>query len=212
MEWMKILEIIAGTSVFLSVIKWIFLPSYRLSLRKKDFNEFTTETNNLIDFCKTYQQNPTSKSEIQVQNFFNQFLGYSKYHYSIFLEKFQDIWDFRSKLSDLQYASALITQKVENNKAKLYYRFTEKKLKIGEKISINTIFAGLILYILLIVFELFFLKTCITEGYFSQSSYDQVKLYALGFFVLGYTTAIIVGSKFSIALSLKNTFDIQDKN
>lgn len=212
MDWVKILEVVAGAGVLLSILRWLFLPSYRLSLRKKDFGEFSTETDSLIDFCKVFEQDRNSKSEIQLQNAFNQFLGYSKYHYSVFFEKFKLLWDFKSKFSDLKYSGFLITQKVENNKAKLYYRFKEKTLKYGEMISIWIIGFGSILYILLIIFELFFLNMLITKGYFSQSSYDQVKLYALGFFVLGYTTAIIVGSKFSIALSLKNTFDIQDKN
>src|SRR5690606_31958515 len=147
-------------------------------------------------------------SEIQLQNAFNQFLGYSKYHYSIFFEKFKILWNFKSKFSDLKYAGFLITQKVENNKAKLYFRFKERTLETGEKIGVATIFAGSILYILLILFELFFLKICIAEGWFSQSSYDQVKLYSLIVFVLCYASAAILGSKFGVALSLKDVFDI----
>lgn len=211
MDWLKFLEIIVGAGVVLSMAKWIFLPSYRLSLRKKDFSEFTTETDKLIEFCKKYEQDPTSKSEIQLQNAFNQFLGYSKYHYSIFFEKFKELWNFKSNFSNLKYAGSLIIQKVENNKAKLYYRFKERTLQCGERISIFTIIVGSILYILLIAFELAFLKMCITEGYFSQASYDHVKFYSLIFFVIGYVTATFVGSKFGIALSLKNIFDIHDK-
>lgn len=212
MDWVKILEVVAGAGVLLSILRWLFLPSYRLSLRKKDFGEFSTETDTLIDFCKVFEQDPTSKSEIQLQNAFNQFLGYSKYHYSVFFEKFKSLWDFKSKFSDLKYSGFLITQKVENNKAKLYYRFKESTLKRGEKISIAIIIAGSILYILLIIFEFSVLNILITKEHFSQSSYDQFKLYSLLVFVLCYATAALLGSKFGVALSLKDTFDIQEKN
>lgn len=212
MEWVKILEVVAGAGVLLSILRWLFLPSYRLSLRKKDFGEFSTETDTLIDFCKVFEQDPTSKSEIQLQNAFNQFLGYSKYHYSVFFENFKSLWDFKGKFSDLKYSGFLITQEVENNKATLYYRFKKKTIKYGEMISICIIGLGSILYILLIIFELFFLKICITEGYFNQSSYDQIKLYSLVVFVLCYATAALLGSKFGVALSLKDIFNIQEKS
>lgn len=211
MDWIKVLEIVAGAGVLLSILKWLFLSSYRLSLRKKNFGEFSTETDTLINFCKTFEQDPSSKSEIQLQNAFNQFLGYSKYHYSIFFEKFKSLWNFKDKFADLKYSGFLITQKIENNKAKLYYRFKESTLKKGEKISITIIIVGSILYILLIIFELFALNILITKGHFSQLSYDQFKLYSLLVFVLCYATAALLGSKFGVALSLKDTFDIQEK-
>ncbi|SEL81935.1 hypothetical protein [Acinetobacter sp. DSM 11652] len=212
MDWIKVLEIVAGAGVLLSILKWLFLSSYRLSLRKKNFGEFSTETDTLINFCKAFEQDPSSKSEIQLQNAFNQFLGYSKYHYSIFFEKFKSLWNFKDKFADLKYSGFLITQKVENNKAKLYYRFKESTLKRGEMISIFIIGLGSILYILLITFELFALNILITKGYFTQSSYNQVKLYALLVFVLCYAAAALLGSKFGVALSLKDTFDIQEKS
>ncbi|WP_151766674.1 hypothetical protein [Acinetobacter seifertii] len=209
---LKLLEIVVGIGVFGSILKWIFSPNYRLSLRKKDFKEFSTETDSLMSFCEAYKLDPTSKAEIQLQNAFNEFLGSSKYHYSNFLENFHKIWNFRSKFSDLNYAGFLIFQKVTDQKAELHYRLKERTIKIIENIGIVVIVSGSILYILLIIFELFFLKMCLTEGYFSQASYDKVKLYSLSIFILCYTCAAIVGSKFGIALSLKDTFNIKDKN
>ncbi|MDC5574021.1 hypothetical protein V8P92_10480 [Acinetobacter baumannii] len=209
--FLKLLEIVAGISVFGSILKWIFSPNYRLSLRKKDFKEFSADTNNLISFCEAYEKSPTSKSHIQLQNAFNEFLGSSKYHYSIFLHNFREIWNFRSKLWDLGYAGFLIVQKVVENKAELHYRLRIKTIKNIEKISIYIITAGSLLYILLIFFELFFLKTCLTKGYFNQASYDKIKLYSLSIFVICYVCAVFFGSKSGTALSLKDTFNIKDK-
>ncbi|HGU9767540.1 TPA: hypothetical protein ACNFOO_003051 [Acinetobacter baumannii] len=209
--FLKLLEIVAGISVFGSILKWIFSPNYRLSLRKKDFKEFSADTNNLISFCEAYEKSPTSKSHIQLQNAFNEFLGSSKYHYSIFLHNFREIWNFRSKLWDLGYAGFLIVQKVVENKAELHYRLRIKTIKNIEKISIYIITAGSLLYILLIFFELFFLKTCLTKGYFNQASYDKIKLYSLSIFVICYVCAVFLGSKSGTALSLKDTFNIKDK-
>ncbi len=157
-SFLKILEVIAGISVFGSILKWIFSPNYRLSLRKKDFKEFSAETNNLISFCEAHELDPTSKSHIQLQNAFNEFLGSSKYHYSIFLYNFREIWNFRSKFWDLGYAGFLIIQKVVDNKAELHYRLRIETIKNIEKISIYIITVGSFLYVLLIFFEFFSLK------------------------------------------------------
>ncbi|KCX17189.1 hypothetical protein [Acinetobacter sp. 1264765] len=209
--FLKILEVIAGISVFGSILKWIFSPNYRLSLRKKDFKEFSAETNNLISFCEAHELDPTSKSHIQLQNAFNEFLGSSKYHYSIFLYNFREIWNFRSKFWDLGYAGFLIIQKVVDNKAELHYRLRIDTIKNIEKISIYIITVGSFLYVLLIFFEFFFLKTYLTKGYFDQASYDKIKLYSLSIFVICYVCAAIFGSKSGTALSLKDTFNIKDK-
>ncbi|MBT1522588.1 hypothetical protein [Acinetobacter pittii] len=209
--FLKILEVIAGISVFGSILKWIFSPNYRLSLRKKDFKEFSAETNNLISFCEAHELDPTSKSHIQLQNAFNEFLGSSKYHYSIFLYNFREIWNFRSKFWDLGYAGFLIIQKVVDNKAELHYRLRIETIKNIEKISIYIITVGSFLYVLLIFFEFFFLKTYLTKGYFDQASYDKIKLYSLSIFVICYVCAAIFGSKSGTALSLKDTFNIKDK-
>ncbi|MBU0371677.1 hypothetical protein KN506_18780, partial [Acinetobacter baumannii] len=86
MEWFKIIvEALVGLGFLGTVIKWFFLPRFRIDLRKKNFEKDKIELDNYLDLCKKFSQKLLQP--IQFQYATNHFLGTTRYHYSLFNER-----------------------------------------------------------------------------------------------------------------------------
>ncbi|WP_228258941.1 hypothetical protein [Acinetobacter pittii] len=95
MEWFKIiLEALVGLGFLGTVIKWFFLPRFRIELRKKNFEKDKIELDNYLDACEKFNQDENSLQPIQFQYITNQFLGTNRYHYSLFNKRINNLWNF----------------------------------------------------------------------------------------------------------------------
>ncbi|WP_228259720.1 hypothetical protein [Acinetobacter pittii] len=67
MEWFKIiLEALVGLGFLGTVIKWFFLPRFRIELRKKNFEKDKIELDNYLDACEKFNQDENSLVSIRL--------------------------------------------------------------------------------------------------------------------------------------------------
>lgn len=206
MEWLNIIIAILGLSAVNFIFKWLFSKKFRESLRKNDFKNICQETDEYNDYTKD-----SSKENWQLQNATNQFLGTGKFHYSLIISNFKKYWDFRNKVRDLSFAFSFIEQKIENDKAELFYKYSRKNLRRVEKYNIWICVLIALLYIFTTLFEMFFLNKIITSYDFDILFYTTVRTVILTIVLLLLPISALLGSKASTALGLRNIFDIKDK-
>ncbi|MDO7513165.1 hypothetical protein Q5M59_00460 [Acinetobacter baumannii] len=211
MEWFKIIvEALVGLGFLGTVIKWFFLPRFRIDLRKKNFEKDKIELDNYLDLCKKFSQKLLQP--IQFQYATNHFLGTTRYHYSLFNERINNLWNFNKVFSNLNHGYFFLKQVVENNQAHLEYIFKEKTIKKIRSISITILICAAFIYLGLIIFEVFFLKELISSKSINKDTYAFYKILSGVIYVVLVLGASYFGGKASTALSLKDIFDIRDKN
>ncbi len=207
MDWANLVISILSLSVVSFISKWLFSKNFRENLRKNDFKQIRVETDEYNDYISSN----SSKEPWQLQNATNQYLGTGKFHYSIIIRNFKKTWDFRDKVRDLNFAWSFIEQKEENENAELFYRLKKSTIKFIEQANIWICVIAALSYCGAIIFELVWLEIAISNSNFSKDSYDHWKLIVLTFFVICLPICAYWGSKASVALSLKDTFDIKNK-
>lgn len=206
MEWLNILIAILGLSAVNFIFKWLFSKKFRETLKKNDFKNICEETDEYNSYIIDY-----NKENWQLQNATNQFLGTDKFHYSLIIRNFKKYWDFRNKVRDLDFAFNLIEQKLENDKAELFYKYSIKTIKRIEKYNIWICVLVAILYIFAILFEMFFLNIIIANYGFDENLYKNFRAIILAILLILVPISALLGSKASTALGLRNIFDIKDK-
>lgn len=206
MEWLNIIIAILGLSTVNFIFKWLFSKKFRESLRKSDFKNICQETDEYNKYTKD-----SSKENWQLQNATNQFIGTGKFHHSLIIRNFKKHWDFRNKVRDLSFAFSLIEQKIENDKAELFYKYSRKNLRRVEKYNIWICVLIALLYIFATLFEMFFLNKIITRYDFDVLFYEAVRTIVLTIVLLLLPISALLGSKASTALGLKDVFDIKDR-
>ena len=213
MEWFKIiLDAFLGLGILGTVIKWFFLPRFRIELRKKNFEKDKVELDHYLDFRSKFNQNKNSFQPIQFQYATNHFLGTTKYHYSLFNERINNLWNFNKTFSNLNHGYFFLKQVVENNQAYLEYIFKEKTIKKIKSISIVILIFSAFVYLLLVIFEVFFLNNLILNKIINKDIYTFYKIISSIIYVFMILGASYFGGKASSALSLKDIFDVRDKN
>lgn len=211
MEWFKIIwEALLGLGILGTVIKWFFLPRFRIELRKKNFEKDKVELDHYLNFRSKFNQNENSLQPIQFQYATNHFLGTTKYHYSLFNERINNLWNFNKTFSNLNHGYFFIKQVVENNQAYLEYIFKEKTIKKIRSISITILFFAAFVYLCLVIFEIFFLNELILNKIINKNIYDFYKIISCIIYVVLVLGASYFGGKASSALSLKDIFDVRD--
>lgn len=212
MEWVKlIVEVLLGLGFLGTVIKWFFLPRFRIELKKKNFKEDQVELDNYLDACKKFNQDENSLQPIQFQYITNQFLGTNRYHYSLFNKKINNLWNFNKIFSDLNFSYFFLKQTIENDQAYLEYIFKEKTIKNIKSTAITILICAAIVYLGFVIFELFFLKELILNERIDNDVYTFYKILCSVIYVVLFIGASYFGGKASTALYLKDIFDIRDK-
>ncbi|MFV5516981.1 hypothetical protein [Acinetobacter gerneri] len=206
MELASVIVSILGLSWVIFCFKWLFSRDFRETLKRNVFKNICEET----DEYNKYVSEP-SKENWQLQNATNQYLGTGKFHYSLIIRNFKKTWDFRDKIRDLNFAWFFIEQKIENENAELLYTRKKSTIEFIKHANILICVIAAISYCSAIIFELVWLETAIKNWSFSKESYDHWRLIVLTFFVIFIPICAYWGSKASVALSLKDTFDIQEK-
>ena len=206
MELASVIVSILGLSWIIFCFKWMFSRDFRETLKRNVFKNIREETDEYNKYITE-----SSKEDWQLQNATNQYLGTGKFHYSISIKNFKKTWDFRDKVRDLNFAWSFIEQKEENENAELFYRLKKSTIKFIEQANIWICVIAALSYCGAIIFELVWLETAIRNWNFSKESYDHWRLIVLTFFVICLPICAYWGSKASVALSLKGTFDIQEK-
>lgn len=213
MEWVKlIVEVLLGLGFLGTVIKWFFLPRFRIELKKKNFKEDKVELDNYLDACNKFNQDNNSLQPIQFQYITNQFLGTNRYHYSLFNKRINNLWNFNKIFSDLNFSYFFLKQTIENNQAYLEYIFKEKTIKSIKSIAITILICAAIVYLGFVTFELFFLKELILNEQIDKDVYSYYKVICGLVYIVLFIGASYFGGKASTALYLKDIFDIRDKN
>lgn len=212
MEWVKlIVEVLLGLGFLGTVIKWFFLPRFRIELKKKNFKEDQVELDNYLDACKKFNQDENSLQPIQFQYITNQFLGTNRYHYSLFNKRINNLWNFNKIFSDLNFSYFFLKQTIENDQAYLEYIFKEKTIKNIKSTAITILICAAIVYLAFVIFELFFLKELILNERIDNDVYTFYKILCSVIYVVLFIGASYFGGKASTALYLKDIFDIRDK-
>jgi hypothetical protein len=212
MEWVKlIVEVLLGLGFLGTVIKWFFLPRFRIELKKKNFKEDQVELDNYLDACKKFNQDENSLQPIQFQYITNQFLGTNRYHYSLFNKRINNLWNFNKIFSDLNFSYFFLKQTIENDQAYLEYIFKEKMIKNIKSTAITILICAAIVYLAFVIFELFFLKELILNERIDNDVYTFYKILCSVIYVVLFIGASYFGGKASTALYLKDIFDIRDK-
>ena len=206
MELASVIVSILGLSWIIFCFKWMFSRDFRETLKRNVFKNIREETD---EYNKYITESP--KEDWQLQNATNQYLGTGKFHYSLIIRNFKKTWDFRDKVRDLNFAWSFIKQKEENENAELFYTRKKSTIKFIERANIWICVIAALSYCGAIIFELVWLETAIRNQNFSKESYDHWRLIILTFFLICLPICAYWGSKASVALSLKDTFDIQEK-
>lgn len=207
MEWLNIIIAILGLSFVNFVFKFIFSKTFRETLKKNDFKNICVETDEYNDYI-----NDSTKEVWQLQNATNQYLGTDRFHYSLIKRNFKKYWDFRNKIRDLNYAFIFIKQNIESENAELIYKYSINTLKRIETYNIWICVVVAILYALAIIFEMFFMNKVVLNYGFNVDSYGFFRTVVLTVMVLLLPISVLLGSKATTALGLKNVFEIQEKN
>lgn len=206
MEWIKIFISALGLSTTIYIFKIIFSKRFRESLRKNDFKSIKEETDEFIKYIKENNQ------IIQLQNATNQYLGTNKFHYSLIINNFQNHWNYRNLIKDLQFSFFYIEQKIIDNNAELYYKYSIKTLKRIEKYNIILCACAAFLYVLVIFFERFLIPHILLKYNFDINIFNYIKLTLLIITFILIPLTVFFGSKATIALSLQDTFKIKEKS
>ncbi|WP_151798243.1 hypothetical protein [Acinetobacter bereziniae] len=209
MEWVNIIIAILGLSVVNFTSKWFFSKKFRESLRKNDFKNIRVETDEYNNYIFDTEK---EKEPWQLQNATNQYLGTDKFHYSLIKKYFKKSWDFRDKVRDLNFSLTFIKQHVKDEKAYLMYRYHLPTLKRIEKYNIWICVAVAISYILAILFEVFLLEKMVTSFTMNEQLYNTIRTIILGLLVVLLPLSVFMGSKASVAIGLKQYFEIKEKN
>ncbi len=213
MEWVKlIVEVLLSLGFLGTVIKWFFLPRFRIELKKKNFKEDKVELDNYLDACEKFNQGENSLQPIQFQYITNQFLGTNRYHYSLFNKRINNLWNFNKLFSDLNFSYFFIKQNIVNDQAYLEYTFKEKTIEKIKSTAITILFFAVLVYLGLIIFEVFFLQDLILSKRIDNNAYSFYKILSCVVYVGLILGASYFGGKASTALYLKDIFDIKDKN
>lgn len=213
MEWVKlIVGALLGLGFFGTVIKWIFSPRFRMELKKKNFKDDKIELDNYLDACAKFNQKKSSLQPIQFQYETNHFLGTNRYHYSLFNKRINNLWNFNKLFSDLNFSYFFLKQTIENNQAYLEYTFKEKTINIVKFTAITILIFSALVYLGLIVFELFYLNKLISSKIIDRDVYSFYKIFGCIIYVVLIIGASYFGGKASTALYLKSIFDIRDKS
>ncbi len=206
MEWLNIIITVLGLSFINFTFKFVFSKKFRETLRKNDFKNIRDES----DEYNNYTSDST-KQTWQLQNATNQYLGLDKFHYSLVIRNFKKYWDFRNKVRDLNFAFTFIEQKIENENAELIYKYSTDTLKRIEKYNFLVCVMVAIVYILAILFEMFLLDRIVINYGFNEHLYQAIKTVLLTIIVFLLPISALLGSKATIALGLKEVFEIKEK-
>lgn len=213
MEWVKlIVGALLGLGFFGTVIKWFFSPRFRLEVKKKNFKEDKIELDNYLEACKKFNQNKNSLQPIQFQYATNHFLGTNRYHYSLFNKRINNLWNFNKIFSDLNHGYFFLKQSIENNQAYLEYTFKEKTIKNVKSTAIIILICAALVYLGLVIFEVFFLEELTSSKRIDKDAYSFYKILSCIVYVVLIIGASYFGGKASTALYLKDIFDIRDKS
>ncbi len=211
MEWAKfIIEVFVGLGFLGVTFKWIFSPRFRLELTKKNFEKDKLEIDNYLDSCDQFNRNLIHP--VQFQYATNIFLGTTKFHYSLFNERIKNLWNFKKVFSELNYSYSFIKQVVVNNQAHLKYVFKEKTIKNIRLVAVIIFFLAVLVYLGVVIFEIFFLNEFLSSQQINKNDYTFYKLFLTVLYVILILMASFFGGKASVALSLKDTLDIREKN
>lgn len=211
MEWLKLLiESLLGLGVLGIAFKWVFSPRFRISLRKKNFQEDKNELDTYLEAHKRFRENLITP--IQFQYVTNSFLGTTKFHYSLLSDRIERLWNFNKVLSDLNYSYFFVKQVIRDDQASLEYIFKRKTLKKIMFGAISIFFLAVLFYIGLVIFEIFFLNELLSQNKIDKETYIIYKGYSIVLYVILIFGASFFGGKASTAIALKDTFDIQEKN
>ncbi|GAB01498.1 hypothetical protein [Acinetobacter sp. NBRC 100985] len=213
MEWVKlIVGVLLGLGFFGTMIKWIFSPRFRMELKKKNFKEDKIELDNYLEACKKFNQNKNSLQPIQFQYATNHFLGTNRYHYSFFNKRINNLWNFNKIFSDLNHGYFFLKQSIENNQAYLEYTFKEKTIKNIKSTAIIILICAALVYLGLVIFEVFFLEELTSSKRIDKDAYSFYKILSCIVYVVLIIGASYFGGKASTALYLKDIFDIRNKS
>lgn len=118
----SILSVGAVSAVFLSLLKYIFLPQYRLELNRKKHSDDATAV--LKYYNETYKANPTNpKSKFELQKATNAAFGTTRFNYELIFMLFdRDERDVEGIAKDIQKRWILI--KLDYTQKKINSRLT----------------------------------------------------------------------------------------
>ncbi|NUF13936.1 hypothetical protein, partial [Acinetobacter oleivorans] len=121
----SILSVSAVSAVFLSLLKYIFLPQYRLELNRKKHSD--DETAVLKYYTETYKANRTNpKSKFELQKATNAAFGTTRFNYELIFMLFdRDERDVESIAKEIQKRWILI--KLDYAQKKINARLTVKQ-------------------------------------------------------------------------------------
>lgn len=210
MDLLKILEIFAPLSFFGTVLWWLISPRFRLKLKKKKFEDDVKELDSFLEIRDNFLNKKNIKP-IQMQYAMDHFLGTTKYHYGLFIDRIDDMWNFKQNFSDLKYSSFFINQEIkESGEIYFQYSFKKKTLKIIYRSSIFIVTLAAVLYLILVSTEMIFSQRY--SNFFSSELSLEFKINFWLSYIFILTLAIIFGSKATIALGLQKVFDIREIN
>jgi len=174
MDFLKILEFFTGLSFFSTALWWLISPRFRLKLKKKNFSDDIIELDNFLEIRDNFLNKKDIKP-IQMQYALDHFLGTTKYHYGLFIEKIDGMWNFKQNLSDLKYSNFFINQEVrENGEIYFQYNVKIKTLKIIYRISIFIVTLAAVLYFTIVSSEMIFSQRY--SNFFSSEMYFNFKI------------------------------------
>lgn len=121
----SILSVSAVSAVFLSLLKYIFLPQYRLELNRKKHSDNATAV--LKYYTETYKANRTNpKSKFELQKATNAAFGTTRFNYELIFMLFdRDERDVESIAKEIQKRWILI--KLDYAQKKINARLTVKQ-------------------------------------------------------------------------------------
>lgn len=99
-----------------------------------------------------------------------------------------------------------------NNQAHLKYVFKEKTIKNIRLVAVIIFILAVLVYLGVVIFEIFFLNEFLSSQQINKNDYTFYKLFLTVLYVILILMASFFGGKASVALSLKDTFDIREKN
>lgn len=206
MEWIQLIISLLGLSFVRYFWKLIFSKKFRETLRRNDFKNSRDEAD---EFIKYIEELP--KEIIQLQNATNYYLGTDKFHYSFIIPRFRNCWNFKNNIKDLIFSSTFIEQKIENNNAQLFYKYSIENLKRIEKYNVLFFVVIACVYVIAIFFEIVFIEWVRYKYSFDIDFYNYLKVVVLMVALFLMPITALFGSKATVALSLKNIFNIKEK-
>lgn len=184
----SILGVSAVSAVFLSLLKYIFLPQYRLELNRKKHSDDATAV--LKYYNETYKINQTTpKSKFELQKATNAAFGTTRFNYELLFMLFdRDERDVESVAKEIQKRWILI--KLDYVQKKIECRIPIDKVNlISFILFVVYIIISIIILVMAAGYEWFFFKN------FNQSNVMLLLLIAIlicgyFFYVLGNLKAL----------------------